>query len=628
MGWLDRMFDRSDRKPADTADGAPSVPENDPATIRVFDAYGRVLEIPREEWRTGILKDHFNKNWNDPDGLAALIVNALQDGFVADALEPARQLARIDTQPVRSAVLLGVALIHTRRFAEAENVLFAALMNYGEDAALLTNLAKAQQGLGKREAAETTLWRSLEADPNQDNGLLWYAALQREREGEAGALAAFQRVAGIRGSWRAQLWLARAALAREELEPALDLYRHVLETFKPAPADALMQMSGDLGNHGYLSEIVELCAPLFDPSGHGLPVGANLMKCHAELGDAPSARRILELLYAQQRPDWRDTLLYWEAEIDKLDKGFGPVPHGERLQMTLLSLDGPIWAREGSTYAELFPAKAPDALHLAFVCGSAEGTSSEQGPETVVQPADSAGRLSRALPMYLAEQTHLATHARVTCLVPWMKQGGFVLCGRPWESSLLGATSPNADYTVLLHLLTAGSPWRAAFRVVRGIDDRVLATWEQPLDLDRLADAIQVISSRLLRELAACAGLARGPVSEWLFPPEAAHLPLYLLALEQALAVSCAALAPDTRPFLFAERSILDNMIHLAVEEPYNVACRFLLLTTLDKEARARPDVAAEFRSRVERLQREHPLPEPAQGIATAAIHRIYDPAP
>jgi pentatricopeptide repeat protein len=51
---------------------------------------------------------------------------------------------------------------------------------------------------------------------------------------------------------------------------------------------------------------------------HGLAVGNNLIKAYLELGDADEARAVLDKLYAQQRPDWRDALAYWDGQIDKL----------------------------------------------------------------------------------------------------------------------------------------------------------------------------------------------------------------------------------------------------------------------------------------------------------------------
>ena len=120
MGLFDKLFG----KKRAVSPPLPAHPgQQDPAqTIKVWDSYGRVMEIRREEWRK-IRPDNFKKCWSAPDELANLIVTCLNDGFVAESLEGARQLSRIDPQPHRGATLLGVTLLQLKRFEEAEKVL-------------------------------------------------------------------------------------------------------------------------------------------------------------------------------------------------------------------------------------------------------------------------------------------------------------------------------------------------------------------------------------------------------------------------------------------------------------------------------------------------------------------------
>src|SRR5271170_6691361 len=54
--------------------------------IKAFDAYGREIQITREEWRTKVLPGQFQQNWTNPEGLATCITQALQDGFPEEAL--------------------------------------------------------------------------------------------------------------------------------------------------------------------------------------------------------------------------------------------------------------------------------------------------------------------------------------------------------------------------------------------------------------------------------------------------------------------------------------------------------------------------------------------------------------
>ena len=95
-------------------------PPDAPKTMKAWDAYGRIVEIPRENWRTKVLPGNFRSVWNQPEKLATLINVTLNDGFIADCLEPARHLHRTDPQPKRGATFLAAILLQLKNFDEAE----------------------------------------------------------------------------------------------------------------------------------------------------------------------------------------------------------------------------------------------------------------------------------------------------------------------------------------------------------------------------------------------------------------------------------------------------------------------------------------------------------------------------
>ena len=118
--------------------------------------------------------------------------------------------------------------METEHLNEAQRLFEAFLAEHGEDGVVLTNLAKIYYRRGEHARAESILWHALEVDPNQENGLNWYLAMQRERGGEAAALAALKRIADLPRSWRARLWLAREALERKDLAAAETFYTEAL----------------------------------------------------------------------------------------------------------------------------------------------------------------------------------------------------------------------------------------------------------------------------------------------------------------------------------------------------------------------------------------------------------------
>jgi tetratricopeptide (TPR) repeat protein len=409
-------------------------PSKDPNLIQVFDSYGREMFITREQWRKSVLPESIKNAWNDSDPLYAVIFSALNDGFRSDVIDAAKQLYKIDQDRSRGTCVWAIVLREEGRLNEAEKILRDYLAKHGEDGVILTNLAKIYADKKNHAKAEEILWHALEIDPNQENGMGWCEVIHRERGGEVASQEALLRIAALPGSWRAQLWLARAALKARQLDRALTYYRQSLSRVtKPVPTDVLMQISGDLGNAGHLPELLDIAEPLFDPAFHGVQVGNNLIKAHYDLGQFQAARQILDQLYAFKRPDWRETLSYCDTELAKTRVELSPPLEEGSMQMAMLTIEGPVWLRPDSPATELFPAKLRDSPRVSLLGSSAEAASNSQGIRR--QLSDTVGRLSRALPLFFAEQLEFSSAARTCTLIPWVASGsgGFVLSGVPWS---------------------------------------------------------------------------------------------------------------------------------------------------------------------------------------------------
>ena len=606
----------------------PNDPAQDPNMIRVFDKYGRELFISKDEWRKNVLPGSIQSQWNNPDQLYGVILGALNDGFRTDVVDAARQLCKIDTDAIRGACVWGIVLMEEDRLDEAEKVFRDYISKHGEVGVVLTNLAKVYATRKDDTQAAQLLWRGLEVDPNQDNGFGWYEVIHRERGGEAGGLAALRRVAALPGSWRAQLWLARAALKSKDLETALTLYRESLSRApRPAPGDLLMQISGDLGNTGHLPEILQLVEPHFDPTTHGLQVGNNLIKAHLDLGQGDAARRIVNQLYALKRPDWKENLSFWDTEIAKARVGLAQPETPQSFQMAMLNIQGPVWLKPESPAAELFPAKSPDGPTVCFLGSTAEIASNSKRVQH--QLSDAPGRLSRAVPLFLAETVEFASNARVQTLVPWIvgDTPGFVLGGVPWTdedaANYARQGDTKSDFAVVSHLKPIADPWTLELRLIRTIDGKCVGTLETSFPMARPEEGLPGLARQLLALLAQQAGVEPvvSPVAYQI--PAAPDFAYYLLRLEQLLAVRCGSMDGVPPAFLSGEREILDGNLQLCVAHPGNVPVRLLLVQTLLAMKRVRPDILPEFAERLALLQKEHPLTEPAQAVLQRLFNEV-----
>jgi tetratricopeptide (TPR) repeat protein len=645
MGVFKKLFGRTSRLPQTSAqvpagntaapnrDAQPSRsagdPAKDPNMIRVLDGYGRELFISRQNWLDSVLKGNLDNAWNEPDRLATLLVQLLHDSFFDEAVRPAERLRELEPDAERSATLLGIAYLKTHRLEEAERTLSAYLQRHGESGVVLSNLAKVFSERGENTRSIETLWRGLQVDPNQENAVLWYAVIHREQGGESAEQEALRRISAIQGSWRAQLWLARAALNEGNLREARRLYNESLERAgKPIPADLLMQISGDLGNNGHLAEIVELTAPNFSVQLHGLEVGNNLIKAYLELGQLDQARAVISELYAQHRPEWRPTLGFWEAEIAK--RQTSALPGDTKLSVSMLTLDGPVWLNDDSPASALFPPQPSDTNHICFV-----GSSAELEPRTAeirLGPTDSPGRLSRALPLFLAEQAFFHLRLRVGTLVPWIigpAQSGFVLAGSPWADAdaakYAQQSSPSAQIVVITHIVATGDPWQITARVVRCADATCLSELRTSCPRERPGEELRLLAAEISSAVAKNERVVMQPSPTHYVVPDGPFFSDYLLRLEQLLATWCSRMEGVNRNFLTSEREIVGGNLRLCVAQPSNTTVRLLLARTLLLMKQVAPEAVAEYHDGVELLRRQHPLAEPANSIVDRMIAEAFE---
>ncbi|MGH8489424.1 MAG: tetratricopeptide repeat protein [Gammaproteobacteria bacterium] len=630
MSFFRKMFgEKSPERGSASATASPSSadPANDPNMIRVYDGYGRELFITKQQWKDNVLLGNLETARNNPEQLYGMLVGALHDGFAADIIPYAEHLWRTDPIPSRGAAILGIVYMDVNRLDDAERVLSDFIAAHGEDGVVLTNLAKVDSRRGDNARAESILWHALEVDPNQDNGLGWYAAIQRDRGGEPSASDAFRRVAALPRSWRAQLWLARDAVQGKDFPAAEPLYMEALRRAEqPVPTDLLMQMSGDLGNNGYLAEIIRLVEPYFDPAFHGLQVGNNLIKSNYDLGQLDAARRILGQLYAQKRHDWQQTLSYWDTELAKagIAKRADTVP--EQLSVSLVSIEGPLWTRDGSPFAALLPVKRANAQHIAVLGSTAVLAQVPERP--AIQLSDGPGRLSRAVPLILAEKIHLTTDAAGFVLIPWAQNQGFALFGRPYADQALcdlgGKNEKAPDFMVAVTLDATQSRWNLALRLVRREDGHRIAEARVEAASENPGPAVERLAAKLLKLLAKHASVRAYPAPTWYQIPVGQDSSDYLLRLEQQLAVACMHLDFLKGGGLSGERELLDGILQLCVRQPTNQTVRMIFAQTLHQIQKVRSEILPEYREKIDLLQRDHPIAGDVAQLVENAITEAF----
>lgn len=284
--------------------------------IEAYDQQGNRILIERSQYRTRVLPGTFQDAWDNADDLYSAIVMALNDGFIAEAVAPAERLQVIDPNSERSTTILGIVLMKNNQLSQAEQVL-SDYLEKCDSGVVATNLAKVLEAQGRKHESRTALRRALSIDPNQDNGLEWFAAIALEEGGDEAFLAAMRDIARQPGSWRAQLWIARDFLEHGDVQSAIQIYRHVLSSAEVAE-DGIMMISGDLGNNGCIEEIVDLFLPVFDVHTHGIEAGLNLVQACIESHRKHDGLRICDALLSLNRYDLKQIIDDRRAELSAM----------------------------------------------------------------------------------------------------------------------------------------------------------------------------------------------------------------------------------------------------------------------------------------------------------------------
>lgn len=628
MGLLGRLFGRKEKNSSDihAEKAAPSNDFKDIDKIKVFDEYGRELFISKGDWRNSVLIPNLEKNKNNPNELYSILYGALEDGFASDIITYAEKLWRVEHNSSRAAVLLGVVYITLDRLDDAEKLFNGYLATHGEDGYILTNLAKIYSRRGDEAKAEATLWHALEVDPNQDNGFGWYVAIYRERGGEAAELDAYRRVAALPGSWRAYIWLGRNSLEKKDLQSAMSFYGEAISSAgHPAPTDLLMQMSGDLGNKGYLEEIIKLVTPLFEPAFHGIMVGNNLIKANCDLGKLDAAYDVLNKLYAQKRPDWKENLQFWDTELAKTRVAKDskmPPPQSA----TVFTIEGPLWMRDSSPFASLIPTKKEHAVRIV-VFGSTFVPAKEL-KEPLKELSTSSGRLSRVIPLFFTEKIHLATDAISKAMIPAMANGSFILFAKPYEDTEIFEIARKCnevpDFMISVVINEFSEKWNIVLRLLSVSDASCLAEIQGDAIPDNPGPAVTQLAERMITLLIRHTGILAITPPLWYQVPAALVFNDYLLRLEQQLAVflSQEKKQPDN---LSGEREMLDGILQLAVNNSRNPLVRIVLVRTLYHLNNVRPDIVAEYKDKILLLQKNYPIEGEPGALIDSSIKNIFE---
>ncbi len=278
----------------------------------------------------------------------------------------------------------------------------------------------------------------------------------------------------------ARLAAAREKLDLKDLPGALAIYEELLASGGDR-ADVLVAISGDLGTHGHVAEIIELIAPRYDADRHGPATGLNLLQAYLAVRNADAAQHVLDILFGLNRPELEERLYGFSNAIAELinerhmplDPGGATSIPETALKVGLITLSKPVWYYGLEPLTEkILPPKDGKLRRIAFTQLALPGAYADIGA-ALQQPEDELGRLSRALPLWFAEtfyfsRDYLSTAAVGVVTLPDGANRA-MLFGSEWTADnlkqLVDTTDGGLDYVITGALKQQAGDYELLLRV-------------------------------------------------------------------------------------------------------------------------------------------------------------------
>ena len=522
--------------------------------ITVYDERGRELHIRRATWVESVLSPGLRKAWDDPKGLAEQIVQALHDDFAEQVKQATERLLVLDHESENALILAAIVRTECGALDLAEETIERSIHKHGPSGSALTNLAKLYERRGDKAKSKTTLRRSLALDPNQDS-LLWWATLAKEERGDAGFVAALEEIANLPKAWRPHLWLAREKLKQGDRPAALVLYEEALARAADR-ADVLLMITGDLGNAGALDDLIRLAAPHYTPEVHGPRAGMNIARAYTQLGCTDEARALVRRLQAMNWPPFAEALAKLEAEI--VAASLPPITDASPA-IGIYAIERPLWTRGLCEPDWLFRANATDEPTISLVTFANEMLKDDT-PQ--VRMSEALGRLTRSLPLYLAETFGLGYRMQSRALMLISKAHGPAVIGQMLGRSVLESQLPASAgrRVVVAGSLVAEGVQLCIWEVGNG---HATETVNVASPLDDVGALVAATEKALAANLEKRGLLARMRPPAFYQAPSSEILASYALALEQLLYQVLA--ANDVLPprSLWNERGLFETYFNL-----------------------------------------------------------------
>jgi thioredoxin-like negative regulator of GroEL len=616
-------------KNSDNSASVPNSPKKPP--IGLFDQYGRKLVVQRDEWFEKFIEPSIVKAWNNPDELSTLLANAIEQRYAEELENASQHLLAIDPIPLRGTCIRAAILLLCGKPEKAEKILRKTIQNGEPHPHLLTLLSKALILQKKNAEVLPLITKALSLNPNHDEAIkvLLQVATKEKKE------SILEKLVQNPKAIKARIELATQALKQKNNDTALTLLKEAANQ-KEADEEELGRIGQLLNSQNLYLETLQILDEKFQKRKHGITLGSPLTQALLELGQIEEAKSLLEILHKKKSHLWRDELQKLEENLSRANLEHPENLNPETIELERIDIQGPIWLHQDPNAQELFPDKDPESPRIAVLPASVIPIKKE--PEPRKEAANTAGRLSRILPLLITEWIEMQTDAQSKTVVPWVKsEGAFALFQEEWNNDDAIEWTQNYekehsnDYTIVLNLQETRTHWKLQGRIINTLTAQTEEHFEIALQIDNLVNQLHTLKGLLFKTIQKIGVKARKQPEGYNPPKPNENYLQYAIRLEQCLACLCAAhnqKKPQPLSTLAGERDILHHSLLACLECPESLPLRLTFLKTLSSIKKINENAAREFQKPLQWLQKASPLPPPYNGVLKTKIRSLFQPKP
>ena len=567
-------------------------PKENAKMMNIIDQNGRRIQITMDEWREKVLPIALKNHWDNANLLYNDILKAIQNNFISDVEEAAIHLKEIDTIKERGYNTLAILYLKNKEFNKANELLLEYLANNPKTGTILTNLAKSYYGKDEKEKAMEILWEGLTINPNQNNGLPWYASICKDRDGIDGYIDALRRASEIKGSWLPQFLLARHELNEKNIESAKEFLKIALSQGH-VTQEALLVISGELGAKGYSKELIELVEPVYDFNKNDIRVGLNLLQAYLQNKEIEKGENLLNKLMMLERPDLKNALLKISNKFDKLKIEEKASTPKKDVQINMMVLDNPVWGH-GLKTSKWFINNKEVKGNIA-VLPYADETIREKEIKGY-QKDNETSMLSRGIPLYVSEMINYYTDYNNKVVMPFVRDFGPVITNKQYNEAALEdiGNKINADIVITGSVMNAEIGYLIK-NTIYNMNDKSSKKIEMFIQKENFGNRFNEMIKELRSELGGY-DQSNNKFYKLAEDKEVLH---YLASLGHSLTQTLIQGKFVDKDLLLGERNILNWYLNMVMAYPENEAIKMMLVSGIEKSKEYGSKVYLEFKKQI-----------------------------